>query len=183
MTQAAHIEDETRPSLIGLALAPLVLLCLWFTQWAERLQQLKATRRACIARNAARFDELWPQLRLNEWMQAQILSEGVRRLPAGEDLDLDSIPAMTEIPDSFQPLRPRSARDFHRRAIALAAFHADPAEATRRAAARIRAPRAAAPVAPVIDTPSPAIAHRIVATAQRVRAPPQSGPGGLLKVQ
>lgn len=91
---------------------------------------------------------------------------------AGEDLDLDGTPATTEIPDSFQPPRPRSARDFHRRTMALAAFHADPAEAMRRAAARILAPAAEPPAALIVDAPSPASVHRIVATAQRVRGPP-----------
>jgi hypothetical protein len=188
MTHAAHIEEETRPSLIGLALAPLVLLCVWFKRFADWTVTLKRVRKAQLVRcNPA---EHWPGLRRSEWLMEQIRAEGVRRVLADRDPDLDHISAIVDPPEGYGAC-PKTAWEMNRRFAALAAFHADPEAAIRRSAARIVAregacdplgnriaPGAACPagvnigIDPYSVSPPTSPPIRVVAPAQRVRAPP-----------
>jgi hypothetical protein len=185
MTHEAHIEEETRPSLIELALTPLVLLCLWLQRFARWTVTLKQARKAQLANCIPA--EHWPGLRKCEWLMAQTLAGGARQLLAGEDLDFDAILAVEEPPEHYGGPCPRDAWEMNRRFAALAAFHADPASAVRRHAARIIAREGArdpfgnvtAPATEAPDDPcvridpyplSPPI--RVIAPAQRVRAPP-----------
>jgi len=176
------------PSLFELALAPLVWLCLLFQHFAGRHASLRKMRRVREARRD--FREHWPGLRQSEWLMAQIIAEGARRLLAHADIGLDCIPCIAEPPEWFAPEGPRDALAMHRRMLALARFHADPIAVIRRRAHEIAAREGArdplgnviAPAARVADhavhhdddhdhAPGPDHHHCSVACI-RVRAPP-----------
>jgi hypothetical protein len=168
MTEGAYSE-ETLPAhgLLEFAMAPIVFLCLLFQHFADTLVRMKRVRRAQMEARI-NFREHWEGLRLNEWLMAQIIGEGARRLIAGEALDLHTIPATADIPESFAAPCPSSAREMHRRFTALAAFHADPETVIRRRAVRITREIACAPR----DDAAPScVAHPAHAPA-RVLAPP-----------
>lgn len=172
MTPRADQSETVRgPGLIGRALAPLWRMCLWVQSFAARAASLRRIRRT--HRCAATWRESWPGLRRCEWLMRQIIGEGARRLLAGEDIGLDTIPVFPDPPEDFEPACPRDPWEMNRRMIALANFHADPPGAIRRHAARLaRAIAGAARVAPPIQAVCVCVPAPRVPLIANSRAPP-----------
>jgi hypothetical protein len=114
---------------------PLLLMQVICQLFSQHLTKLKEMRRSRPLPKDWRA--VYPLLREAEWPVHVLMSEGARRLLAGDPLDLHAVPFEPEPPATFQPPFPSSAVAMHQRIEATARFNARPESYVRRHAARI----------------------------------------------